>query len=85
MIEIFTVDNPDKKLKSLTKDIFDLPKGNYDLPTHDHSQQKILDQLYQLGVRQIIHDGSKQEIHCLNGFKFAQNPSGQHDKLILKN
>jgi len=71
MIEIFTLGKPSEKIKALAQELFALEKGAYNLPTHDHPHQALFDQLYKLGVGQIVHDGIADKIVCLNGYKYA--------------
>lgn len=71
MIQVFTLAKPDHKLTNFKKEIFGLAKGVYNLPTCNHPNQLLFDQLYTLGVRQIIHDGTTDEIECLDGYLYA--------------
>ena len=71
MIRVFTLAKPSEEIKKHAQAIFNLAKGAYNLPTKNHSQQRLFDQLYTLGVRQVIHDGKSNEIHCMNGYDYA--------------
>lgn len=71
MIRVFTLGQPDEKIKAFAKDIFALPKGAYNLP----SSAPLFEKLYPLGVRQIIHDGNPDEIRCMDGHLYALNLS----------
>ena len=74
MIQVFTLDKPNPKIKELAKEIFALPKGAYNLPlAHHHPQKELMDKLYKLGARQIIHDGKPDEIQCMDGHHYAVN------------
>ena len=52
-----------------------MAKGAYNLSASNSNSSHTLlfDQLYSLGVRQIIHDGTPDEIHCLDGYLYATN------------
>ena len=71
MIQIFTLGQPSEKLRDFAAEIFKLPQGDYNLPVKNHPQEALFETLYNLGVRQIIHDGKANEIQCLDGFLYA--------------
>ena len=73
MIWLYTVAKPDPGIRDFAPQIFSLPQGAYNLPVFDHPEQPLFDALYQLGVRQLIHDGSRQEIRCASGYLYAQS------------
>lgn len=65
MIYVFTLGQPEEKIKEFAQEIFNLGKGAYNLSAASHPQ------LYKLGVRQIIHDGNPNEIQCMDGYLYA--------------
>jgi hypothetical protein len=67
MIRVFTLGHPDEKIKAFAQEIFSLPKGAYNLP----GSRPLFEKLYPLGVRQIIHDGTPDEIQCMDGHLYA--------------
>ena len=89
MIKVFTLSDPNPKIKDFASEIFSLGKGAYNLPTRNHPKQKLFDELYKLEVRQIIHDGKSDEIQCVDGYLYAQNlalgqPIKAKDMLVIK-
>lgn len=76
MIQVFTLGKPNPQIKNVAKDIFQLEKGAYNLPDQNHPQKELFALFYQLGIRQIIHDGKADEIVCLNGYLYPQKVAG---------
>ncbi|MFH1542688.1 MAG: hypothetical protein ABIE84_06320 [bacterium] len=68
MITVFTLGTPNEQIRKFAKEIAALPTGVYNLPADNQPEQSLLDKLYTLGVGQIIHDGTADEIHCQNGY-----------------
>ena len=70
MIIVLTVNKPNPELQNFAEDIFALKPNVYNLPIKN---DPFFELLYRAGVRQIIHDGSTNEIHCIDGYLYAQN------------
>ena len=86
MIEIYTQSNPDKRIEDYKADIFALKQGAYNLP---QASNPLFAKLYEIGVRQIIHDGKPDEIRCMDGYLFATKSAfaqeiPSEDLLIIK-